>query len=599
MNLRDFCYKYFWWVGKAVLTTYPNIYTDVPLADMKIHPEVYASVVGFFFILTAIICAFTMVAVATSPVIIPNLKSMIAVALVFPPVLVLILGSNLPRLIAHSRSGGIETELPYTTAYLNIMSVGGLSPFVAFERLSNAVQIFPRIARYALRFTVLVRALGRDPISAFDDLAKRSLSPVLQDLLIGYKVTVAAGGDIIDYLAKKATAYFQNLIVKTRVSGERLASILESYLAVALLVLLTVNSIYLVNISVQYVSLPALSPASLFLLSYIFLPFISFSIIYLADVIQYKEPGLEFRPYIAYFGITLPLVFFLLVFMVMPIEFRRLRVIPLAKALSDGIISIGKFFNVDIAYYTSIGLALALIIATIPSAIYEIFISRYYAGLFSGLTRFLRDLVEVRKTGVSPEKAILILSNRPYKHFTNYLREIALEISLGIPLTRILSRLVKEIKAWRVKAFMYILTDAIEIGGGDPEVLERMARFAEAAEMVEVEKRTSMRTLLIIPYIGAITLGATIVLMVSFMGTLGAGAAAFRDAIRMLAPATVFNIYILGLVAGKVSSGTTYTGFKHAIFLTIMALAVVLSSGFLAKMLASIATAPPGGATIP
>ena len=53
-----------------------------------------------------------------------------------------------------------------------------------------------------------------------------------------------------------------------------------------------------------------------------------------------------------------------------------------------------------------------------------------------GVTNFLRDLTEVRKTGLSPEKCIESLSKRDYGTFSKELRKISSEISWGIPIKK-------------------------------------------------------------------------------------------------------------------------------------------------------------------
>jgi flagellar protein FlaJ len=47
--------------------------------------------------------------------------------------------------------------------------------------------------------------------------------------------------------------------------------------------------------------------------------------------------------------------------------------------------------------------------------------------------------------------------------------------------------------------------------------------------------------------------------------------------VRLLA-AIVINTYLMGLVAGKVSSGTLAAGFKHALLLTFFTLLMLLAA---------------------
>ncbi len=593
MGFMDFVYKYFDWIGKGILKTYPNIPDDVRSSGMRIHYEVYAALAGFIFTMTVIGSVVFMVSLIF--IRLYPLYTVICsfIATVIPVIVLVFLGLVLPKSIGASRSAALEQEIPYAVAYLSVMATGGMSPYVAFERLGFASMIFDKIARLALRFTVMVRAIGWDPLTAFEDVARRNPSAMLKDLVLGYAATIKAGGDIVDYLNKKARDLFSNLVTKIRAAGERLAVILESYLAAALLILLALNAIYLINLSIGVVNVPGLGGASLFFLSYLLLPFLSGAIIYLADLIQYKEPWMEWSPYIIYFGLSIPLCFFLILAMVIPFYLPRNHFLYILFTPFHSIVEdITGLFGVDLAYTSSIGLSLALILSTIPSAIYEHLILGKQRKIAMGVTRFLRDIVEVRKTGLSPERCIITLSGRDYGVFTKYLKEVAGQLAIGLPLTKIYEKLIKKVKAWRARAFLYILTEAIEIGGGSPDTLENMAWFAEVTEHLDREKSATMRTLLIIPYIGAITLVSTIVLMTSFMASLAYGIAAYRTAIMMIMPATVLNVYLMGLIAGKTSSGTVAAGFKHAIMLTAISLMTIIASPIIGTIILGITGGP-------
>jgi len=579
LGFMDFIYTYFDWVGKGILKTYPNIPDDIRSSGIHLHYEVYAALTGFIFFISVICSIISMILL-----VILNLPPILvivgaAVAVIFPVLLLVFLGLILPKSLGTSRSSVLDQEVPYAVAYLSVMSTGGMSPYLAFERLGFSAKIFSKISRLALRFGVLVRAIGWDPLTAFEDVARRNPSELIKDLVLGYAATIRAGGDVTDYLSKKSKDMFNNLIIKMRAAGERMAVVLESYLAVALLVLLALNAIYLVNLSIGTVSLPGLGGGSLFLLSFIFLPFMSFTVIYLSDVLQYKEPWMEWSPYIVFLGISLPIMIFLILAMVIPFYMPRTHPLrTLFNPFLSMVEGITYSFGLEYAYTSSVGLSLVLILATLPSAIYEKITLGKQSKISKGVTQFLRDLVEIRKTGLPPEKCIIVLSSRDYGVFTKYLKDAAGQLAIGFPLSKIYDYLEKKIKSWKARTFLYILTEAVEVGGGTPEVLENMAWFAEATESIERERSSSMRTLLIIPYIGAITLVSTITLMTTFMASLSYGVAAYASAVMMVMPATVLNVYILGLIAGKTSSGVVASGFKHAILLTFIALITILAS---------------------
>ncbi len=576
MSFWDWVYRYFGRPGRKILELYPQISDEIRKSGIHLYPEVYASFIAFA---TLLLFLLTILLSIVSALLGFYLAIPILVLFPFLGFLFLV---YLPALIGSSRAGGIEGEFPYTVAYLSMMVMSGLSPYVAFERITRSRRVFTKSAELSQRFILLVRVLGRDPLSAFSILAQRTPSATVRDLLMGYVTTVRAGGDVVDYLVKKARLLFSEILVKMKIISDRLSGLLEAYLALVLLTLISMSVMYFVTISYAGTLSFGISPASMFLMMYILLPMISGMIIYLTDVMQYKEPWIDYRPYIMFGGVTIPLTAYLTVFgILLPAVLppgNQLRNSFLVSGLYNFLVGPAKDLNIPSYFLSSIAFSTALIIATLPSMIYAEYLGREYK-VINGITRFLRDLVEVRKTGLSPERSIIELSRRSYGVFTKYLKRMALHLSLGVPLSRIMDDLFKKIIIWRAKVLLFIMTDTIEVGGGSIEIMEHLSWFAESVEAIEEEKKRNLRTLLIVPYMGSILAAATVIMMAAFMGSiqLGAGGSYYQAAATVM-PAIVLNTYLMGLVAGKVSSGSIAMGFKHAVILTLITLLLFYAS---------------------
>ena len=117
----------------------------------------------------------------------------------------------------------------------------------------------------------------------------------------------------------------------------------------------------------------------------------------------------------------------------------------------------------------AIGLAFSLIVISIPIAIVDYSYSKKEGGILQGVTRFLRDLVETRKTGLSPERCIQALSKRDYGKFSNHLKTMSSGLSWGLSLRKIFDDFSNKVKNWLSQVNMYLLIDSIEIGGGAEE----------------------------------------------------------------------------------------------------------------------------------
>jgi flagellar protein FlaJ len=237
--------------------------------------------------------------------------------------------------------------------------------------------------------------------------------------------------------------------------------------------------------------------------------------------------------------------------------------------------------GIDTIIDLPVAITIALFVATFPAAVVHMKLSKQKTGLEQGITSFLRDLTEVRKTGLSPEKCIESLSKRDYGVFSKELRKISSEISWGIPVKKVIMQFLKRTKSWMTQLVMFLLVETIDVGGGTIAMIESLARFNSLTQDVEKEKRMSVRPYIMMPYLASILLVATTIMMLSFTtGTLGVGAIAgeagapqkdFSGMKLIFLTSVIFHSYLIGIVAGKISEESVAAGFKHASILVIIA----------------------------
>jgi len=195
------------------------------------------------------------------------------------------------------------------------------------------------------------------------------------------------------------------------------------------------------------------------------------------------------------------------------------------------------------------------------------------------VTSFMRDLTEARKTGASPERCLENLSGRNYGSFTRILALASRQIRWGLPFKVIYDTMKTKVNSWLALINIYLLVDAIEVGGGSPETLETLTHFSEDLSSLEKEKKESMRPLIITPYVGAGILIVSSLILLGFSQTIIASYAhqsiPFAQVVTLLLPPLMVQIFFTGLVTGKLSSGSTSAGFKHSLILTAIAIALV------------------------
>jgi flagellar protein FlaJ len=520
-------------------------------ARIKIYPETYVSLMFF---------------VATLTIPVSVISAMLLYFYGFMPIIFLIpfpfyvmVGFLLtPMSKASDRATGLEREMPFAAAYISVMASGGIAPYTSFKRLSE-VELMPAMRGEAREIIKDVEIFGIDPLTALEVAAKKNPLDIFRDFLSGYASTVIIGGDIGHFLERKAEDIFKTRALRVKAAAERLGMLLETFIIVMVLmslcfyILFSVEQIYSTGIS---------SLSGILLYTYLFTPLLSLMFIYLAHSMQPKTPVTEMRPY-KVFGVCS--VIAIVVFMLLT-NFMGAIQVPILSGIQA---------IVDLP----VAIAIALFIATAPAAIVHGKLSKEKNGMEQGINSFLRDLTEVRKTGLSPEKCIESLSNRDYGVFSKELRKISSEISWGVPIKKVIMEFLKRTKSWMTQIVMFLLVETIDVGGGTIAMIESLSRFNNLTQEVEKEKKMSVRPYIMMPYFAAILLVATTTMMIGFTsGTLGVGVPGQSGTQRDLGPmittfvtSAIFHSYLIGIVAGKISEESIAAGFKHAAILVIIA----------------------------
>jgi len=299
--------------------------------------------------------------------------------------------------------------------------------------------------------------------------------------------------------------------------------------------------------------------SGILLYTYIFTPMLSALFVYLAHTMQPKTPLNDMRPY-KVFGVSC--VIAVVVFLALT-NFMGFVELPFIATLQG--------WGLDL----SIALSVALVISVAPAAIVHMRLTKTRVSMETGVANFLRDLTETRKTGLSPEKCIESLSKRDYGTFTKELRKISTDISWGIPIKKVMTDFLHRTKSWLVQIVMFLLVETIDVGGGTVAMIDSLARFNNMTQEVEREKKMSTRPYVMMPYLASILLVATTVMMMGLTTGLTAPGAetVVQDNTLMktvFMTAVIFNSYLIGIVAGKISDESLGAGFKHAAILVVI-----------------------------
>ncbi len=511
-------------------------------AKIKIYPETYVSLMFFSAALTFPITIIS--------VILLSLYGFIPLVVLVPfPAYVMIGFILIPMSRAGEGASKLEREMPFATAYISVMASGGIAPFASFKRLAD-VELMPQMKVEAREIIKDVEIFGIDPLTALQNAAKKNSLDIFKDFLSGYSSTVIIGGDIGHFLERKAEDIFKARALRVKAAAERLGMLLETFIIVNVMMSLC----FYIMFSVQNIGVGGGSGgdvSTILLYTFVLSPMLSIMFVYLAHSMQPKTPVTEMRPY-KVFAVSTVAGMALFLFLFLSGSFGLLSQMPVA-------------------------IAIGLFISAAPAAVVHGKLSSKKTSTEQGVNSFLRDLTEVRKTGLSPEKCIESLSHREYGVFSKELRKISSEISWGIPMKKVMMDFISRTKSWMTQIVMFLLVETVDVGGGTIEMIESLARFNNLTQEVEKEKKSATRPYIMMPYFAALLLVITTSLMLGFTtGTIGVANAPpppNMDWIRgIFMTSAIFYSYMVGIVAGKISEESIAAGFKHAAVLVIISI---------------------------
>ncbi len=546
-TLEGVSYRLFGSISPKFLSGFFDFKHHLARAGIKIYPETYVSLMFLIATLTLPVSIIALVLLYFT-------KIIFLIFLVPLPIYIIVGFMFAPISKAGERASSLDREMPFAATYITVMASGGIPPYMSFKRLSE-VEMLPATNKEARSLIRDVEIFGVDPLSALEKAGKYNPLNTFRDFVSGYASTVIIGGDVVHFLETKAQEIFKSGSMKVKAAAERMGMLLESFIIVMVLmslcfyILFSVESIYSTGMDMG---------SGVIMYTYVFTPLLSIVFLYLAHGMQPKSPINEYRPYKVYAvssAIAIGILMLLTGFLGMvPTPLQNLVDLPIAVAIT-------------------------LIISVAPAAIVHHKISSQKSSMERGISNFLRDLTETRKTGLSPEACISNLSKREYGAFSKDLKKMSSDIGWGIPMRNVIMDFVKKTKSWMSQIVMFLLLEAVDVGGGTISMIESLARFNNMTQEIEKEKKMTVRPYMIMPYFAAILLVATTLMTLLFTtntiamgGTTSATSADTGFLTMIFTVSVITHCYLIGLVAGKISEESIAAGFKHSAILVLIAI---------------------------
>ncbi len=571
-SFLSFSYRHFKPLGDALSKLYSKSHGQLEQAltdsGLKMYPPAFYSFIGFVLILSVALT-------------VPIAIALSAYFILPVPLLVLLLGYLVPKVMAKDRAQKLDLEVPFAGTYISVMATGGLSPYASLKRLKDC-SLLPNMSKAIKDIEIDVQIKGIDPVTAMEQSARHLPSKDYKELMLGYTSTQRTGGDVVHYLLVRTETLFKDLSIKVKSFGERAGVLMESYITISILLTLMLTIMFMTSLSLQQFWQGNVSESTFLLFGYIIVPVLSMLFIYLSDSQQMNPPLNDWRTYKVFFA-ALPVTAFLALVMFVPFAFGI--ELPFAAPFMSFVSAVASAAGLARGYESAIGLGIALLASCIPAAVANIIYNRRGKGMENNVTTFMRDLTETRKTGASPESCLANLANRDYGKFSSILRTASNQIQWGLPFSVIYQTMRSKMKSWLALINVYLLVEAIEVGGGTPGTLETLTKFSEDLSTLEKEKKQTLRPLLFMPYVGAAILIFSTIIFLGFSGTImnsfGHQSIPFADIATIILPPLMLQTFFIGIVTGKISSGETSSGFQHAAILITLALVMMPIAGLL------------------
>lgn len=520
---------------------FSSLSEDLLMSNLFLAPKTFLSLVLFATFLT--------LPVAIAGVILFVLASNILfLALAIVPIGVFAMGLMMPKNGRSSRANAVDGELAFVIGYLSVLITGGVSPIELFKKLSTST-LFPASAKESRRILMNIDVLAMDPVTAIERAARYTPNKMLSDFLSGYIAVLKIGGDIRSFMEQKQKEVFNHRALKLKSATELVGTLAEAYLAATVVM---GTSLFIMQIVSAMVTKGGFNFNMIYFYVMGFLPMISGVMIFLMHSIQVKEPISTLRHHFLFLA--------------------GLGAIPVMMYLVP----------LDIPTYIKLGLGLA--IASAPAAIVSSIQAKKKAEAERMLPSFVLDLAEIRKTGLAPEKCIEQLASRNYGALTKSIKRMAIQISWGVQLTKVLSDFGKDLKSWFVTSIAFILLEVVEVGGGTTGLFNSLADFTQRTRELEKERRSMFRPYVFMPYIGSILTIISTVLIVSLMTTqlnsLSSGQSGIvtvnnsdsKTLTDVMLMAAVFQGWVMGMVGGKMAEWSLGAGYKHATIIALICL---------------------------
>jgi len=231
-------------------------------------------------------------------------------------------------------------------------------------------------------------------------------------------------------------------------------------------------------------------------------------------------------------------------------------------------------------------LIVAIMIAIFPPAAVNYIDRRWRIAVDNNIPKFLREVADASRTGLTLVRAIEVSTERRYGPLTNELKRLVRQLSWGATLEDTLQSFAERVNTRLARRTATLLTEVSRAGGNIQEIMDSLQRHVTDLQLIDKERRGQLRQYVAIVYVAVfILLFINVILLKTFFSQLESlqelqaqqpevqlvtGAMDILAIKRIFFHTAVIESFFGGLIAGKMGEGSLGSGMKHALILMLI-----------------------------
>jgi len=226
MNYRGYATSIFGSVADKYETSFQTVKEILPKADIKIAYRTYISV-AFLTSVIVYVAALVATIIITQLLLKPTVI-MLTFYIIFIPVITaamsFLLFNYYPFNKVSTRRKNIEVNLPFVLTHMGAIAESGVPPQVIFKLMAQFKE-YGEVSNEMEKIVRNIDMFGIDPLTAVKEVAEKTPSDSLRQLLYGFVTTTESGGNIKTYLKNAGT----QALFEWRMKRERFLQQLSAY----------------------------------------------------------------------------------------------------------------------------------------------------------------------------------------------------------------------------------------------------------------------------------------------------------------------------------------------------------------------------------